>query len=403
MANPYESIRKQIAQIFADSKKPVLPDPQLPQIPGYSHIMLDEDTHQITKINREGGIDEEFQPLEIPYVDLKAREYVFQDLMLSKVFRFLSDQYQLNFGRLIQLEILEVSDRGIGFEEMWRYDNIHREVLYLPSYQKWNPDDVHIYIIWRAYYRLLDGKNKETEATKMSDLTVGVDKPNRGSRLTEEGEIKREDGETVLCLPAGCLNKLTISEATDYLAAKSLSLIRLIPSDNGFLIKAPEDDITEEAKKKSAEITASTKEQMELRKKEIDQQCDRLVTDTEGAVCKAADEYVSKLKNLEADAKQLTEQGKAVPKRVAEAANLSIVTTPTGPGVAINAVLAELNNLMSLAAGLSALIVKVDSQVKELELEKYSRKIQEISVIYAAVQSALEIARTAVSLVGKGI
>ena len=400
--NLQETIAKCMMQFEADRKKPALPDPTLPQVPGYSHTMLDEETHQIAKCNDEGGIDDEFQLIEFSNDELEAKKTEFQEQLVSKTTNFLKNKYGTNFNRLIQLEISETSESGIGFEEMWR--NNYAENLYLPSsVTKWSPEEFHLYIIWRLYYRLHKGNRGNQDPKKMSDLTIGQDQTYEVDILSGEGEIKIEDGETVLCLPGGALDNLTKEIAINYLAVKSLARVKLVPMKGSILVKTPEDSMTAEAKEKAAQMVASTKEQMRQFKENIDKEYDKLVTDAKGMVAKRKEEVKQDLSDLAIALKQLLKQAGEVVSRMIRLPKASIVTTPAGPGVAINAIITELDNLTALAAGLTALIEQIEAKMGKLELEKYSKKIKEVATVYATITNALSMAKAAVSLIGGGI
>ena len=400
--NLQETIAKYIMQFEADRKKPALPDPTLPQIPGYSHTMLDEEIHQIAKCNDEGGIDDEFQLIEFSNNELEARKTEFQEQLVSKTTNFLKNKYGANFNRLIQLEISEISESGIGFEEMWR--NSYAENLYLPSsVTKWSSEEFHLYIIWRIYYRLHKGNRENQDPKKMSDLTIGQDQTYEVDVLSGAGEIKMEDGETVLCLPRGALDNLTKEIAINYLAVKSLARVKLAPMKGSILVKTPEDSMTAEAKEKAAQMIASTKEQMKQFKENIDKEYDKLVTDAKGMVAKRKEEIKQDLSDLAIALKQLLKQAGEVVSRMVRLPKTSIVTTPAGPGVAINAIITELDNLTALAAGLTALIEQIEAKMGKLELEKYSKKIKEVATVYTTITNALSMAKAAVSLIGGGI
>lgn len=396
-----ETITNIVMQFEADSKKPVFPDPGLPQIPGYSHIMIDENTHRIIKCNQEGGVDNEFQPIEFPDDILETRKAEFQSQLLDKTTNFLKSKYGVNFSRLIQLEISKISESGIGFEEMWR--NKYAEDLYIPSsVKKWDPKEVHLYIIWRSYYRFNE-KKKEEEPKKLSELTIGKDESSEGSILTEEGSVKREDGEIVLCLPEGCLSNLTKETSLDYLAIKSLSKLKLIPTKEGFTVKTAMDGLTVDAKERLTQIDSAAREKLESLKKDADLQLDKMVTDVKGAAAKRKEEFKRDLSELVIFLKQLLKQAGEVVSRMLRLPQISIVTTPTGPGVAINAIITELDNLAALAAGLTALIEQIEAKVEKLDLEKYSKKIDEVATAYATITNILSMARAAVALIGRGV
>ena len=94
-----DNISKEMLKLDIGNLEPKLADPSLIQIDGYVHTMKDDDTHLIEKekpyLTEE---DSNFQPLTFSYVDLKAREYELQDLVIERATSFLRDLYGPNFN-----------------------------------------------------------------------------------------------------------------------------------------------------------------------------------------------------------------------------------------------------------------------------------------------------------------
>ena len=107
-----------------------------------------------------------------------------------------------------------------------------------------------------------------------------------------------------------------------------------------------------------------------------------------------------KLKNLQIKVKGTWNNISNFATEYAAAPATSIVTTPTGPGVAINVVMAVINTLKSFAKLIKISIEEIENLLVELEFDKYAPLIPGVNGAYVAIKNLLSLAKTTISLVG---
>lgn len=413
------NISKEILKIDINNLEPKLADPGLIQIDGYVHTMQDENTHLIEKdkpfLTEE---DSKFQPFTISYVDLKAREYELQDLILEKVTGFLRELYGPNFNRIIKLEILDVSEDGIGFEEMWRAMSNN---LYLSSGKVWNPRETHLYVNWKVSYKLLSSKKTESSGDREKLPTIGEEKSNNKPQ-SESKETRSENGEVVMCLPENCLDNLTAEVAKDYLATKALDGIILTPyleeeekevyiNGNGvviwsknppfkFDVKTSLDFQTEEAKNSLERQVKATQTKLKDQEEQMHQEYLKVLTSTKGEFAARFEDLKYQFKDFKSECTKLSDISGAFAQQMAKLPAASVVTTPTGPGVAINIVMTVLDILKGFANLMKDCINKIENLIGKLRFDLYAPLIPGLNGVYLAIKNLLSLAKTAVSLVG---
>lgn len=412
-----DNISKEMLKLDIGNLEPKLADPSLIQIDGYVHTMKDDDTHLIEKekpyLTEE---DSNFQPLTFSYVDLKAREYELQDLVIEKATNFLRELYGPNFNRLVNLEILGVDDEGNGFEQMWRgYSNN----LYLSSGKVWNPKETHVYVMWRASYKLLGKKKNENKEEKLP--TIGEESSSSEVQI-EDVETRKETGESVMCLPEDCLDKLTVESAIDYLATKALDNLRITPyleeevkdsyiNGNGVVswsknppfkldVKSPFDFQTDEAKNSLEKQTKATQEKLKAETEKMHQEYMKMLSDAKGEWAAQREEIKYNFNELKTLCIEVDDITVTFSKKMAELASLAVVTTPTGPGVAINAVATQLGNLKTTATSMKGILGRIENLMNKLKLDMYAPLIPGLNSVYMVIKNLLSLANTAITLVG---
>ena len=425
---PTSKIEEVCSKIVGENLKGLIqesPDPNLVQIAGYSHVMKDPDTHMLVKQNLEPG--ETFEPIEISYIDLKAREYEFQYLMLDRATCFLKEQHGINFNKITKLVIQSVDEQGIGFEQLWR-GNGDRFWLYLPgSRLKWKDEDYHLYITWEVQYTLSEKRSSSEDDNKLPMAVKEEETSNKesSSPRVEVKKTRRENGETVLFLPKDCLKKenITAEIAKEYLAVMSLSGLSLTPyleeeEKNNYIdnsgvvlwnknpqfklkVDTPFDIMSDKAKNSIEQQTQATMNKLKDMKEQTKQMYLQYVNDAKGKFAAEKEKLKLDFEEWKADLKELSEITGNYSKDLVKAASATIVTTPTGPGVAINATIIQMDNLRTSATSMKTIISKIEVSMKKMKLETYaSSVIPGLQPIVLAAKNLISLAKTAIALVG---
>ena len=120
-----------------------------------------------------------------------------------------------------------------------------------------------------------------------------------------------------------------------------------------------------------------------------------------GEIIKMKEEYMNNLSELGRVGEQLYSKAKDFVQRFSvDLPVLSVVTTPTGPGVAINAIKVQLSNLRETASDMKSLVDQTETLLSKLRFETLQSVIPEIGVVYSSIKNVIALAKTAMSLVG---
>lgn len=409
-----DNISKEMIKLDIKDLEPKLADPSLIQIDGYVHSIENGNTHLIEKekpfLTEE---DKNFQPITFSDVDLKNKEVELQELILDNVHKYLKSWVRNSFNRVINLEILGVDEEGIGWASKWK---IFSDYLYV-SYT--GEDDIKLYVVWKVSYKCT--RNINGDSKKLP--TIG--KPNyvqEKETLVEKKETNSQKGEIMICFPKGSFDSITPEIAMKYLAIKALDGIRLTvyPDENTkttcidgngvvnwskhpnfkYDVQTNLDFQSDEAKEKLEEQKEATKKKLESSKEEINQSYQKMITDAKGEFAARKEELKYQFNELKTLGTELDEITATFAKKMAELPALSIVTTPTGPGVAVNAIMTQLGNLKSTATSMNGIISKIENLMSKMRLDVYAPLIPSLNEVYMVTKNLISLAKTAIKLVG---
>lgn len=415
-----EEITKKMTELEAEWSKPKPEDPSLSQIPGYSHYM-DSTLHKIEKapplLTEE---DQRFTPVTFTEDRLTSRINWYKNQVFESVTQFLLSQHPGDFNRITDLEILEVGETSNGSAQ-----DLHKlnQVNYMFLRKLWDPSDIHLYVSWKAKYKYLIKKEKRDDV-KMSDLTLGPEGYSSGaasvkSEKCESRGSKKEEGEIVISFPVKEYENLTQGTAIDYIAALGLSGLKLKAEIDGsyitqegvvlwgdsskgnpvFLINYYKPAMSEAAAKKAEDLVNSNTAKIEEMKKDVDQVYSQAVNSANSIYSQMREELKLYFKDLKSECTKLSNVVGDFAKQVAKLPAMSIVTTPTGPGVAINVIFGVTNILKGFANLMTSSISTIETLMKKLKFDKYSSWIPSLGGIYKSTSRLLNIAKTEISLV----
>jgi hypothetical protein len=417
-----DEITKKMAELEAEWAKPKPEDPSLPQIPGYSHYM-DLTLHKIEKapplLTDE---DQRFTPVTFTEDRLTERINWYKNQVFESVTQFLLSQHPEDFNRITDLEIREVGETSNGSAE-----DLHKlnQVNYMFLRKLWDPSDIHLYVSWKAKYKYLVKKEKRDDV-KMSDLTLGPEGYSEGSASVksvkaESRGSKKEEGEIVISFPVKEYENLTQSIAIDYVAALNLSGLKLKAEIDGsyitqegvvlwgdsskgnpvFLINYYKPAMSEVAIKKAESLAKSNTAKIEDMKKEADKVYSETINSAKGIYAQLREELKLYFSDLKSECTKLSNVAGDFAKQVAKLPAMSIVTTPTGPGVAVNVIFGVTNILKSFANLMTSSITTIENLMKKLQFEKFSSWIPSLKDIYKSTKSLLALAKVEISVVEK--
>jgi hypothetical protein len=413
-----EEFSKLMQEIDNKRMEPKPQDPTLPQIPGYAHYMDDSTTHKIEKnppyLTEE---DEKFVPITFPESRRKERYGWYRNQVFEGVTKYLLAQHPEEFNRIVELEIREVSEISNGFEQTLKGLN---KIDYMYLRKKWDISDVHLFVGWKAKYKFLKNKSKRDDV-KMSDLTLGPEGYASGSATVKDTKeesrgTRSESGEIVVSFPAKEYSNLSRDVAIDYIAVLGLAGKKLkveidgkyITSTGVVLWKDQEmfhideyiQELPEKALSKANDFLLSVQEEAKAGVEQAKEELKKTLEDTKGIYAQRRKELENKLKNLQIKVRGTWNNISNFATEYAAAPATSVVTTPTGPGVAINVVMAVINTLKSFAKLIKISIEEIENLLVELEFDKYAPLIPGVNGAYVAIKNLLSLAKTTISLVG---
>ena len=376
-----EKIADGVIDKYIKENAPVIVDPSLPQIPGYVY-----DGKQVMKPS-----DENFVPITTNSMRISLYKQNLPKDVLISVTSFLKKKYSEKFCKILCLSITGTSDTGTGFRE----DN-----------------SIYLYINWEViFYTYEDAKNN-SDPQKMSDLTLDADGRYKSNSETKVEIKQKEEGESLVTFSKSDLENLVSSDIAEmYLAIKSLGKSDTYPSISGSSItKFPtvSPAVKEKVNQTKQQTTEMVKNKTEEVKKEFSKMKGELSSSgqnakdaAKGEVTKMKEEYMSNLSELGRVSEQLYSKAKDFVQRFSvDLPILSVVTTPTGPGVAINAIKVQLSNLRETASDMKSLVDQTEGLLSKLKFESLQSVIPEIGAVYSSVKNVTALAKAAISLVG---
>jgi hypothetical protein len=395
-----EKIADGVIDKYIKENAPVIVDPSLPQIPGYVY-----DGKQVMKPS-----DENFVPITTNSMRISLYKQNLPKDVLISVTSFLKKKYSEKFCKILCLSITGTSDAGTGFEASLRGSDL-ANCLYI-EYPFKEDNSIYLYINWEViFYTYEDAKN-DSDPQKMSDLTLDADGKYKSNSETKVKIKQREEGESLVTFSKSDLENLVSSDIAEmYLAIKSLGKSDTYPLVSGSSItKFPtvSPAVKEKVNQTKQQTTEMIKNKTEEVKKEFSKMKGELSSsgqnakDTaKGEVMKMKEEYMSNLSELGRVSEQLYSKAKDFVQRFSvDLPILSVVTTPTGPGVAINAIKVQLSNLRETASDMKSLVYQTEGLLSKLKFESLQSVIPEIGAVYSSVKSVIALAKTAISLVG---
>ena len=409
-----DELSKKIMEIEAKWNEPKPMDPTLPQISGYSHS-IDGSTHRIEKsppyLNEE---EKNFPPITFSEKEKKNRFEWFKDQIFNGVVKYLLLKYPEDFNRITEFEILDISESSNGLIEniigQRKYD-----CLFLRK--SWNNNDIHLFIPWRVRYKFLKDSTGNNDV-KMSDLTIGTNKSGTaraGDTKEESKGDKLEEGEMVVSFSSEEYDKLTQSAAVDYIALLELSGKKLkCEIDKSYFtrtgivlwknnpeldVKVYSSSVSDKALEKSRAMTKNIQEDWKKTTENIKQEYLKTVKSVSGVYAQKRNEIKFMFEDFKTECKELSDISGEFAKRMAKLPTVSIVTTPAGPGVAVNAIITELDNLKATASSMTGIVSKIENLMNKLQLDKYAPLIPGIKNVHTTITNLLGLAKTAISLI----
>lgn len=395
-----EKIADGVIDKYIKENAPVIVDPSLPQIPGYVY-----DGKQIMKPS-----DENFVPITTNSMRISLYKQNLPKDVLISVTSFLKKKYSEKFCKILCLSITGTSDAGTGFEASLRGSDL-ANCLYI-EYPFKEDNSIYLYINWEViFYTYEDAKN-DSDPQKMSDLTLDADGKYKSNSETKVEIKQKEEGESLVTFSRSDLENLVSSDIAEmYLAIKSLGKSDTYPSVSGSSItKFPtvSPAVKEKVNQTKQQTTEMIKNKTEEVKKEFSKMKGELSSAgqnakdaAKGEVTKMKEEYMNNLSELGRVGEQLYSKAKDFVQRFSvDLPVLSVVTTPTGPGVAINAIKVQLSNLRETASDMKSLVDQTETLLSKLRFETLQSVIPEIGVVYSSIKNVIALAKTAMSLVG---
>ena len=418
--NTIEEFSKKYVELQAKWSIPKPIDSSLPQIPGYSHYM-DLSLHKIEKtppLLTEA--DRNFTPITFTENKLTDRINWYKNQVFESVTQFLLSQHPEDFNRITKLEVLRVSEISNGSVQELRKLN---QVDYMFIGKLWDPSDIHLFVSWKATYKYLVKREKRDDVV-MSDLTLGPEGYSSGAASvkgtkSESRGSKTEEGEIVVSFPVKEYESLTQGMAIDYIATLNLSGLKLKAEIDGsyitkegvvlwgdsskgtpvFLINYYKPEIADAALKKSKQVKESLNEKIENMRKQTEDLYLDMVNAVEGPLAKLREEIKLLFKTLKAKLEKLSKIVGEFAKQIAELPYVSVVNTPSGPGVAINIIMAILNILKGFANLMYECIDEIDILLEKLKFDLYAPLIPGLNGVYLAIKNLISLAKASIALV----
>lgn len=424
-----EKIADGVMDKYIKENAPVIVDPSNPQIPGYIY-----DGKQITKPS-----DENFVPIKTNSMKISLYKQNLPKDILTSVTSYLKKKYSEKFCKILCLSITGTSDAGTGFEASIRGSDL-ASCLYI--WRPFNEDNsVYLYINWEVIFYVYEDSEDNSNPQKMSDLTIDEDGKYKSNSKTKVEVKQKEGGESLITFSKDELENLVSSDIAEmYLAVKSLGKSDTYPVEvnksmytnsdgsidyqkraslmsNPYVTKTP--TVSPAVKEKVNQTKQQTTEMIKSKTEEVKGEFNKMKGElgslgqgakdaakgakeaAKGEIIKMKEEYMNNLSELGRVGEQLYSKAKDFVQRFSvDLPVLSVVTTPTGPGVAINAIKVQLSNLRETASDMKSLVDQTETLLSKLRFETLQSVIPEIGVVYSSIKNVIALAKTAMSLVG---
>ena len=146
-------------------------------------------------------------------------------------------------------------------------------------------------------------------------------------------------------------------------------------------------------------MTKNIQEDWKKTTENIKQEYLKTVESVSGVYAQKRNEIKFIFEDFKAECKELSDISGEFAKRMAKLPAVSVVTTPAGPGVAVNAIITELDNLKATASSMTGVISKIENLMNKLQFDKYAPLIPSIKSVHTTITNLLGLAKTAISLI----